>query len=345
MLDGGLRQLAPEQLGDLDGDRADEHRLARLVALDDLARDGVPLAVLRLVDLIVAVLTDHRAVRRDLDDRQLVDLHELGGLGEGRAGHAAELLVEAEVVLQRDRREGLALLLDAHALLGLDRLVQALRPAPALEDAARELVDDHDLVVDDGVVDVALVERLGLQRLLQVVDERPVLGAVEMRDAEELLGLRDALLGHRDGLVLLLELVVEVGDEVLLRCAGPCPRASCRGPSGGRGLRELLVHVGRRLGLAGDDERRARLVDEDVVDLVDDRELVAALDLLLERRRHVVAQVVEAELGVRPVGDVGGVGDLLVLVGLHVLQDADLHAEPVVDRRSSSRRRGGRGSR
>ena len=104
----------------------------------------------------------------------------------------------------------------AHALLGLDRLVQALRPAPAVEDAAGELVDDLHLVVDHRVVDVALVERLGLQRLDQVVDEVAVLGAVEVVDAEEALGLGDALLGDRDRLVLLVELVVEVRDELLL---------------------------------------------------------------------------------------------------------------------------------
>src|SRR5690348_18185099 len=39
------------------------------------------------------------------------------------------------------------LLLDLHALLGLDRLVKALRPAPAFYDAAGELVDDLDLPV------------------------------------------------------------------------------------------------------------------------------------------------------------------------------------------------------
>ena len=166
------RRRLGEQLGDLDGDRADEHRLAGRVAGGDLALDRRPLALLGLVDLIVAVGADHRAVGRDLDDRQLVDLHELGRLGQRRAGHARELVVEAEVVLQGDRRERLVLLLDAHALLGLDRLVQALRPAPALERAAGELVDDLDLAVDDLVVDVALVERLGLQRLDQVVDER-----------------------------------------------------------------------------------------------------------------------------------------------------------------------------
>ena len=143
-----------------------------VVARLDLARDRAPLAFLGLVDLVVLVLADHRPVRGDLHDADLVDLHELGGLGQGRARHARELVVHAEVVLQRDRRERLVLLADAHALLGLDGLVQALRPAAAVQDAAGELVDDLDLAVDDGVVDVLLVERLGLQRLVQVVDQR-----------------------------------------------------------------------------------------------------------------------------------------------------------------------------
>ena len=226
-----LLQPLAEQLGDLDRDRPHEHRLAVLVAGRDLVQDRVPLAVLGLVDLVVAVVADHRPVGRDLDDRELVDLHELGRLGQRRAGHARELVVQAEVVLVGDRRERLVLLLDRHALLGLDRLVQALRPAPALEDPAGELVDDLDLAVDHRVVDVALVQRLRLQRLDQVVDEVAVLGPVQVVDAEEALGLGDALLGDRDRLVLLVELVVEVGDELLLASAGPCLRASCRASS------------------------------------------------------------------------------------------------------------------
>ena len=303
-----------------------------LVALLDLGRHGVPLAVLGLVDLIVAVGADHRAVRRDLHDAELVDLHELGRLGEGGAGHARELVVEAEVVLQRDGRERLVLLLDAHALLGLDGLVQALRPAPALEDAPGELVDDAHLAVDHRVVDVALVERLGLQRLLEVVDHVAVLGAVEVVDAEELLRLGDAALGDRDLSCASRRTRSRSRRRSPSWTAGRGPRASCPASIMRRELGELLVELGRLLGGAGDDQRRARLVDEDVVDLVDDAERVAALDLLLERRGHVVAQVVEAELGVRAVRDVGGVGDVLVLVGLHVLQHADVQPEPVVDR-------------
>ena len=90
---------------------------------------------------------------------------------DGRAGHAGELVVHAEVVLEGDRGEGLVLLLDLHALLGLDRLVEALGPAAALEDAAGELVDDLHLAVLDDVVLVALEQLLGPQRGLELVDE------------------------------------------------------------------------------------------------------------------------------------------------------------------------------
>ena len=54
----------------------------------------------------------------------------------------------------------------------------------------------------------------------------------------------------------------------------------------------------------GDDERRSGFVDEHRVDFVDDRVDVVALNAMVQRLNHVVAQIVEAELVVRSVGDV-----------------------------------------
>src|SRR3546814_2978648 len=76
-------------------------------------------------------------------------------LGHCRAGHAGQLRVEAEVVLEGDRSERLVFLLDGDAFLGLERLVQAFGVAPAFHHAPGELVDDDDLVVLHDVVDVA----------------------------------------------------------------------------------------------------------------------------------------------------------------------------------------------
>ncbi len=58
---------------------------------------------------------------------------------------------------------------------------------------------------------------------------------------------------------------------------------------------------------------------------------MAALDLIFELELHVVAQVVEAELVVGAVGDVGAVGFAALLVGEVVDDDADGEAEEAVD--------------
>src|ERR1019366_10825305 len=64
VLDAAPAQTRGEQFGDLDGDRADEHRLPGGVARGDLAFDRRPLALLGLVDLIVAVGAGRRASSR-----------------------------------------------------------------------------------------------------------------------------------------------------------------------------------------------------------------------------------------------------------------------------------------
>ena len=85
------------------------------------------------------------------------------------AGHARELCVHAEIVLDGDGGEGLVLLADVHPLLGLHRLVQPVGPAPARHEAAGELVDDDDLAFLDDVVHIALEDVVGLERLVHVV--------------------------------------------------------------------------------------------------------------------------------------------------------------------------------
>ncbi len=309
-----LLELGRQQLGLLDARRADEHRLALRVALDDVRDDRVELALLVLVHEVGLVDALHRPVRRDRHDAELVGALELGRLRVRGTGHARELGVQAEVVLQRDRGERLVLRLDLHALLGLDGLVHALVVPAAGQDAPGVLVDDHDLAVQHDVVLVPLEELLRLDGVVEEPDERRVQRLVEVVDAEVVLDLLDARLEHADGALLLVDLVV-----------GPRVQAS-------HDLRELAepaVRVARRG--TRDDERRARLVDEDRVDLVDDREVVAALHEVVRGPRHVVAQVVEAELVVRAVRDVRGVLLATLRGRLAGQDDAGRQAEEAVD--------------
>ena len=89
----------------------------------------------------------------------------------------------------------------------------------------------------------------------------------------------------------------------------------------------LLVRLGAHG--AGDDEGGAGLVDQNRIDLVDDRVDVPTLHPLLQRPHHVVAQVVESELVIRAVRDVAGVGrPALRTAGLCVIDASHRQAEP-----------------
>ena len=92
----------------------------------DLLGGVAELLVLGAVHHVRVLLADQRPVGGDDDDFELVDLLEFGRFGFGRTGHAGQLLVHAEVVLEGDGGQRLVLALDLDAFLGFDGLVQAV---------------------------------------------------------------------------------------------------------------------------------------------------------------------------------------------------------------------------
>ena len=140
------------------------------------------LLFLGAVDHVLIFLADHGPVGGNHGDVEVVDLLELGRFGFRRAGHAGQLLVHAEVILEGDGGEGLVLALDLDAFLGFHGLVQAVGPAAAGHQAAGELVDDDHfrafVAVLHHVVAVALVEHVRAQGLLHVVVALDVGGVV-----------------------------------------------------------------------------------------------------------------------------------------------------------------------
>ena len=120
--------------------------------------------------------------------------------------------------------------------------------------------------------------------------------AVEVLYADHLLNLCDTLFSWRD------RLIFDVNEVITALCCPLWSLAKARDELG-----EHLIEVLRLTRLTADDQRGSCFVNEDVVHLVHDREGVATLHPRLELGDHVVAQVVEAELVIRAVGDICGV--------------------------------------
>ena len=156
-------------------------------------------------------------------------------------------------------------------------------------------------------------QELGLERLLQVIGELPGDVRIDVLYAEQRLDMLQAAVGRGDGALGLVHLEVDVLGEMLDR------------------IGELAVGVRRLRAGTRDDERGARLVDEDGVHLVDNGERVTTLHARIGIDDHVVTQVVEAELGIGTIGHVRIVGSL-ARGGLGaVLDEANAHAKELVD--------------
>ena len=85
------------------------------------------------------------------------------------------------------------------------------------------------------------------------------------------------------------------------------------------------IALGVVLGLAADDQRRARFIDQDGIDLIDDGVMQFALHAIGRLVHHVVAQVVKTKLVVGAVGDVAGICRLLFFA--RHLRQIDAHRQ------------------
>ena len=176
--DLGLGQKAGQQLGHFDRGGTHQHRLAALVARLDVFDHRAVFRLLRQEDHVRVVLADHRLVGWDHHHLQTVDTLELERFGVSGAGHAGQLLVHAEQVLERHRGERLILTLDRHAFLRLDGLMQAVGPAAPGQGTTGEFVNDDDLTVAHDVIHVALVNAVRPQRRVEVMHHGQILRIV-----------------------------------------------------------------------------------------------------------------------------------------------------------------------
>ena len=292
------------------GGCTDQHRLTLFVELLNFVGYREVLFFLGAENYVWILQPQHLLIGRNNDDLEFVNIVELGCFGFCRARHPRQLLKHAEVILKRDRRQRLILALNLHAFFGFNRLMQAIGPAPAGHHASRKFINDDDLALFDDVLDVAAIQRVRLDRGLNVMLEWPVLRIGNVADPKKLLNFFPAFVGNRNVTVLLIDHKVArqlrgfAGSHLQLFTFFQLRNDAV----------DAVIFIGRFLARARNDQRRAGFVDQDRIHLIDDGKIVAALHAIFQIELHVVAQVVEAELIVGAVSNVGGVSSTALLV-------------------------------
>ena len=112
------------------------------------------------------IASDHGTIRRDRRHLETIELPKLARLCARRSRHPTHDGIERDQILHRDRPEHPALPVTRHLLFQLERRLQSRRPATVAHHASLELVDRQDRRVLHQVVDVAVQQRVRVQRIL-----------------------------------------------------------------------------------------------------------------------------------------------------------------------------------
>ncbi len=164
------RELAAEVFGDFNRCGADQNGASGGHEFFDFLDDGCIFRFFGAIYAVVHVKARYGAVGGYADHVELVDIPELACFCFGRTGHAGQLVIHSEVVLQRNGGESLGCGFDFHTLFGLECLVKSVGVAAALHDAAGLLVDNFDFVVVNNVFLIFVEEGVGFEQLVDRVD-------------------------------------------------------------------------------------------------------------------------------------------------------------------------------
>ena len=265
---------------------------------------------LSLIYGVVQIFSDYRTVRGNLNNVHAVDLAELLLLCERRTGHAGFLVIFIKEVLERNIGQRLALALYLNMLLGLDSLMQAVRIAAAGHDTSCKLVYNQNLIILYHVVLIPEHQIVSTQRQDNIVLNLQIFRISQVFNVEIILHALYAVRSQIYNLILfidnkitrLCDLLTHDGVHLAELTAGFAPlHGFCQD------IADLIKLCGLSA-LAGNDKRGPRLINQYRVHLVDDGVMKIPLYQLLLINNHIVTQVIEAELIIRHVSDVAGIG-------------------------------------
>ena len=174
----------------------------------NFVRGSEILLFFRAINNVRILFAQQRAIRRNDNDFEPVDLVKFGSFGFRRARHARQLLIHAEIILEGDRGKRLILALDLDVLFRFNRLVQTVGPAPTRHQASGELVDDQHFAIFHHVLDVFLVKRMRFDGGFDVMFQRPVFRIGDVADAQQLFNLLPAVVAYCNVAVFFVDHIV-----------------------------------------------------------------------------------------------------------------------------------------
>ena len=206
--------------------------------------------------------------------------------------------------------------------------MNAFGPAPPGHGTAGVLVHNDDLATLDNIIPVHMEQGVGLECRMHMMQQVQVVGSVKtfalLKQAvadQQRFDLLMSIFSELDLALFLIhiEITAFIPFLLLFRQVG---HQFVDGHVQLRGIRSRT----------GNDQRSARLINEDGIHLIHHRVVEATLHTVFQPEGHVVAQIVETVFVIGAIGNVAGIGIALLLRGLLGQDDANTQAQKFIQR-------------
>ena len=137
--------------------------------------NGIPLVAFVQINFVVFVFTCYRFVGRNNNDIQVVNLTEFNCFGCSGTGHARQLVVHAEKVLESNGCKRAVSLCNADMLFCFDSLMQTVTVAATFKNTSGKFINNLNCTVFYDIVYIVVVQYVCTDCLCKVVNKLKVL--------------------------------------------------------------------------------------------------------------------------------------------------------------------------
>ena len=307
MFDSFFFQHTAQKFGHFYRDRSDKNRLTCSMSSLYFFNDSMIFFCFCFIYRIFKVFSLNRFVCRDFYNVHSVNITELFFFCKSRTCHTALLLKFIKQVLECDRRKRLALSAHFYVFLRLNRLMQPVRITSSRHDTSCKFIDDHNLsFCIHNIVLIFKHQIMRAQSKDNIMLDLQIFRIGKIFNMEEFLYFLNSVFCQVNCLFLFIDNKITRLFDILSHNRihlGEFSACLATFKLTGKNITRF-IKLCRFSALPGNNKRRSRLVDQNRVNLIDDRKIQTSLYELFFIYDHVVTQLVKSEFIIRYISNI-----------------------------------------
>src|SRR5579872_364205 len=129
----------------------------------------------------------------DFNNLEFINFEKFFSLSHGSTGHTRKLGIHSEKILESDRCQSLAFLLNFYIFFGFDCLMQTITVSTSKHQTPGKFINNDNFAVTDDIVTIALKQSFGTQSLFDMMNVANSGLLVNICQAEQLFQVADTL--------------------------------------------------------------------------------------------------------------------------------------------------------